>query len=156
MTGSGGKAAMSTRFKASDLEIRGQGEEGKSDTTAGARASSQIETVQEPRFYYCKVTQDWLEKAAQLRGDKTFTIAMTILCFSRLRKSRTITLTGSMVERFGASRSTKYRALKILAKAELVRVQYRGNNRNPKVTIIDYYAREDDSVDLGDADPDQQ
>ena len=147
---------MGTKFKAADLELRRQGEEGKSDTAPRPRASSQIETVQEPGFYYCKVTQEWLEKAANVSGGKVFAVAMAILCFSRLRKTRTITLTGSMVEKFGASRSTKYRALKLLAEAELVDVEYRGTNRNPKVTVLDYYARNADSEDLGGRDPDQQ
>jgi hypothetical protein len=78
---------------------------------------------------------DWLGRAAKLPG-KTLATALAIMFESGRRRSKEITLTTAILQRFGVGRKAKHRALKHLQSAGLIDV-HQAPRRNPVVAILD-------------------
>jgi DNA-binding transcriptional ArsR family regulator len=83
------------------------------------------------------IPMSWLGRACGLSSQKVLAVALAIWFVSGLRKSREgLLLTRRILHRFCVTeRSTKYRALKALEKAGLIRVERRPR-RNPFITIL--------------------
>jgi len=79
---------------------------------------------------------NWLTAASKLRGKAPLTVALAVWFQVGRRKSRAVTLTSAVVERFGVNRKAKYAGLAALEKASLVRV-HRRPRKNPIVTVLD-------------------
>lgn len=79
---------------------------------------------------------NWLTGASKLRGKAPLTVALAVWFQVGRRKSREVTLTSAVVERFGINRKAKYAGLAALEKAGLVRV-HRRPRKNPVVTLLD-------------------
>jgi len=78
----------------------------------------------------------WLGCAAKLSGKAPLAVALAIWFQAGRRRSKEVTLTTAVIDRFGIDRKAKYRGLSALEKAGLVRV-HRKPRRNPVVTILD-------------------
>ena len=78
---------------------------------------------------------DWLGCAAKLSGKAPLATALAIMFEVGRRRSKEITLTSAILERFGVNRKAKYRALIQLEKAGLISV-IRLPRRNPVVSVL--------------------
>lgn len=78
----------------------------------------------------------WLTAAAKINGKAPLAVALALRFEAGRRKSREVTLTTAILERFDVNRKAKYRALNSLESAGLIRVRRR-LRRNPVVTILD-------------------
>jgi DNA-binding transcriptional ArsR family regulator len=78
----------------------------------------------------------WLTVAATLAGKGPLAVGLAAWFESGRRKSKEVRLTTAILKRFGVNRKTKYRALKSLEGAGLIRVR-REPRKNPVVTILD-------------------
>lgn len=78
----------------------------------------------------------WLGCAAKLSGKAPLTVALAIWFQAGRRRSKEVSLTTAVIERFGIDRKAKYRGLSALEKAGLVQVRRRPR-KNPVVTILD-------------------
>lgn len=78
----------------------------------------------------------WLTAASMLSGKAPLAVGLAVWFEAGRRKSREVKLTTAILKRFGVNGKAKYRALKSLEKAGLVRVR-RKPRRNPVVTILD-------------------
>jgi len=108
----------------------------------GARAS----TIK-GEFLKGPIPLTWLSSAAALSGKGPLAVGLAIWFEAGRRRSREVTLTNAILERFGVTRKTKYRGLNALEEAGLI-VLDRRPRRNPVVTIIDTdKATSTDSVD---------
>jgi DNA-binding transcriptional ArsR family regulator len=78
----------------------------------------------------------WLTAASMLAGKAPLAVGLAVWFEAGRRKLSEVKLTTAILKRFGVNRKAKYRALKSLEKAGLVRVR-REPRRNPVVTILD-------------------
>jgi len=78
----------------------------------------------------------WLLRAVQLPGKAPLAVALAIWFEAGRRKSNEVKLTTAILNRFNVNRKAKYRALKMLEEAGLIRV-YRKPRCNPAVTILE-------------------
>ena len=87
------------------------------------------------KFLKGPIPWKWLTEAGKLTGHALHVgIALWHLRF--LTRSRTVALSGKLLEELGVSRFAGYRALTALEEAGLVSVQ-RHRGRNPVVTILE-------------------
>jgi hypothetical protein len=77
---------------------------------------------------------DWITIAAQLPG-KSLQIGITLHYLAGLKKTSTVRLTQTTLNKFGVSRHCKYRALRCLEQARLITLN-RTHGKNPTVTIL--------------------
>jgi hypothetical protein len=77
---------------------------------------------------------DWYQRACRLRG-KAPVVATVLWYLSRLKKSKTIVLSQTRLNEFGITRQAKYRALRALESAGLVKVHPRGR-KSSEVTLL--------------------
>lgn len=85
---------------------------------------------------------DWLGRAAGLRGKSPVVVALALWFQAGVDKRRTVSLTGSLLGRFGSKRHSGYRGLVKLEQAGLVSVDRRPG-RSPVVTLLDAAETED-------------
>jgi hypothetical protein len=78
---------------------------------------------------------NWLGRAAALSGKAPLATALAIMFEVGRRRSKQITLTTAILNRFNVNRKAKYRALKRLEGANLISV-IRTPRRNPIVTVL--------------------
>jgi DNA-binding transcriptional ArsR family regulator len=78
----------------------------------------------------------WLTAVTRLSGKAPLAVALAVCFEAGRRKSNEVKLTTAILRRFSVNRKAKYRALKSLEEAGLVRVR-REPRRNPVVTILD-------------------
>lgn len=78
----------------------------------------------------------WLTAASKLSGKAPLAVALAIWFEAGRRKSNEVKLTTAILRRLNVNRKAKYRALKSLEKAGLVRV-HRELRKNPVVTILE-------------------
>jgi hypothetical protein len=78
----------------------------------------------------------WLGCAARLSGKAPLAVALAIWFQAGRRRTKKVTLTTAVIERFSIERKAKYKGLSALEQAGLVRVHQEGR-RNPVVTILD-------------------
>jgi hypothetical protein len=86
------------------------------------------------RFLKGPIPWAWLSKASRNPG-KSLNVALAIWFLSGLNRSRTISLSGSVLRELGVKRHSGYRALKSLEETGLISV-CRHPGRNPVVTIL--------------------
>ena len=77
---------------------------------------------------------DWLSKAAQLPG-KSLHLAVVLCFLACVRDTYQVVLNNSTSQQFGVDRNAKYRAMRWLENAGLIRVD-RKLGRSPLVTIL--------------------
>jgi len=77
----------------------------------------------------------WAIKAMSLPG-KSAAVGMLIWYLFGISKSKTVTISPSVAERFGINRFAARRALVWLEKGKLIRVE-RNGRKSPRVTVID-------------------
>jgi hypothetical protein len=70
-----------------------------------------------------------------LKGPKQMAVWLHLLHLTRVEQSNTVKITNRALEGWGVDRAQKYRALRLLAKAGLVTVDWR-ERRNPTVTLV--------------------
>ena len=87
------------------------------------------------RFLRGPIPLPWLSRAARLPG-KALHVAIAVYYLAGLKRRRTVALSGKVSAELGVDRHSKYRALKWLEEAGLVRVK-RHPGRNPLVTILE-------------------
>lgn len=85
----------------------------------------------------------WLTVASKLAGKGPLAVALAVWFESGRRKSHEVRLTTAILQRFNVNRKAKYRALRSLEKAGLVRVR-REHRKNPVVTILECQHGPDD------------
>ncbi len=78
----------------------------------------------------------WLTAATKLTGKSPLAVALALRFESARRKSLQVKLTTAILERFSVNRKAKYKALSLLEKAGLIRVD-RPPRKNPVVTILE-------------------
>lgn len=87
-----------------------------------------------PRRYIRTIPLPWATKAMSLPG-KSAAIGMLIWYFVGISRGNTVTISPTVVKRFGISRDAARRAIVWLEEARLIRVEHSGN-RSPRVTVI--------------------
>jgi hypothetical protein len=85
----------------------------------------------------------WLTAASKLAGKGPLAVALAVWFEAGRRKSQEVRLTTAILQRFNVNRKAKYRALRSLEKAGLVRVR-RERRKNPVVTILECQRSPDD------------
>jgi hypothetical protein len=79
----------------------------------------------------------WFRRVFALRGQKVLVVALVIWLLAGLRKRRSnLKLSTKSLQEYGINRDAKYKSLKKLEQAGLIRVERRGT-RNPIVTILE-------------------
>lgn len=91
---------------------------------------------QSEKFLRGPIPLNWIAQAARLPG-KAFQVGMALWFLSGIKRSRTVALSGSVLEEFGVNRYAAYRGLKVLEDAGLVSAK-RHPGRNPIVTILEF------------------
>lgn len=86
------------------------------------------------RFLKGPIPWPWLVAAANLRG-RTLHVAVVLWFLAGLTRSTTVKLGGRQLAELGVDRHAKYRALRALERAGLVRVK-RSPGQNPLVTLF--------------------
>jgi hypothetical protein len=86
------------------------------------------------KFLKGPVPLSWLASAAQLPG-KSLHLGIVLWFLAGLKNTRSVSLSSSVLQRFGVDRSAKRRALSQLETAGLVSV-HRHSGCNPLVTIL--------------------
>jgi DNA-binding MarR family transcriptional regulator len=89
----------------------------------------------EGEFLKGPIPLDWLGRASKLPGKAPLATAIAIMFEVGRRRSPQVTLTTAILDRFGVNRKAKYRGLKQLEKAGLIKVDRRPR-RNPVVTVL--------------------
>jgi hypothetical protein len=87
-----------------------------------------------PSRYIRTIPLPWATKAMSLPG-KSAAVAMLIWYLSGISKSKTVTISPTVLKRFGINRYAAHRALAWLEEAKLIRVK-RSGNHSPRVTVI--------------------
>jgi len=87
------------------------------------------------KFLKGPIPWEWLTEAAKQPG-KAFQVGIALWFLAGIKGSRTVALSGSVLEDFGVNRYAAYRGLKVLEDAGLVSAK-RHPGRNPLVTILD-------------------
>ena len=81
----------------------------------------------------------WLERAAQLPG-RSLHVGLALWYEAGRSGSTCVDLSNKLCARFSVERTSKYRALRCLEAADLIRPQRR-RGRSPRVTILDGQGR---------------
>jgi hypothetical protein len=90
-----------------------------------------------PSWVGCSLA--WLQWAASRTGTvKQLVIALLVLRQCRLHRSRTVSLPNTELRRFGITRYAKYRALKQLEQARLIRIDEAPFGKAMAVTLLDH------------------
>lgn len=110
-------------------------------TPKGSPSSSKPKRIK-GEFLKGPIPLAWLTVASKLSGKASLAVALAIWFEAGRRKSKVVKLTSAILERFNVSRKCKYRALKSLEKAGLIRV-HREPRRNPVVTIMEIQGEQD-------------
>ena len=87
-----------------------------------------------PRRYIRTIPLPWATKAMPLPG-KSASVAMLIWYLVGISRSKTVTISPTVVERFGIDRHAARRAIVWLEEAKLITVK-RSGNRSRRVTVI--------------------
>src|SRR5438034_5608908 len=103
------------------------------NTTIASRRSPKVARGQ--RFLKGPIPWAWLMRAAQLPG-RALHIGVALWFLSGLTRSFTVRLGGRPLAELGVDRHSKYRALRQLEAAGLVRITRRPG-QNPTVTTLD-------------------
>ena len=106
--------------------------------TSSGRGKARSPSWVDGEFLRGAIPLSWLGRACRLPGAKVVAVALAVWFLSGLRGTReSLPLTGAALRRFGVDdRSAKYRALKELERAGLIRVDRR-QGKNPLVTVLD-------------------
>jgi DNA-binding transcriptional ArsR family regulator len=107
-----------------------------SELLASARRSKRPPRHQpDGEFLKGPIPLSWLAPAARLPG-RTLVVALALWFQCGRTNCRRVSLTGSILERFGVKRLTMYHGLRALEQAGLVAME-RQTGKNPTVTILD-------------------
>ena len=87
------------------------------------------------KFLKGPIPWNWLAQAVSQPG-KALHVAIALWFLAGVKRTRTVPLSGSVLDELGVSRYSGYRALTALEHAGLVRVE-RHRGRNPIVTILE-------------------
>jgi hypothetical protein len=106
-------------------------------TVAGARDMAEGLPRLAPGWVGCSLV--WLQWAlARADTAKQLALALLVLRQCRLQRRRTVSLPNGELRRFGITRYAKYRALKQLERAGVIRVEEQAPGRGPTVTLLDH------------------
>jgi hypothetical protein len=105
---------------------------------AGGRGAGGAPAWVDGKFLRGPIPLSWLGRACRLSGAKVVAVALAVWFLAGLRGKREgLQLTKATLKHFGVvDRSAKYRALKELERAGLIRAERR-RGKNPLVTIVE-------------------
>jgi hypothetical protein len=87
------------------------------------------------RFLKGPIPLPWLSRAAQLPG-KSLHVSIAVWFLAGLTRNRTVQLSSRVSMTFGVDRHAKYRALRWLEEARLIKVIHRPGC-SPRVTLLE-------------------